>query len=108
MAGAHPERESGPHRSASRQSQTPPPSRIVDHSQSTATGRPSPVVVLATTYRVVGTRGRRRLVMVLCCPFCHCWHVHSAAPDFASGKRTAACHQGRYVVHLGALEDGAA
>ena len=55
-----------------------------------------------------GTRGRRRLVLLVCCPFCDLWHVHSAVHDFTSGKRTAACHQGRYVVHVGALEFGGA
>lgn len=60
---------------------------------------------VATAYGVVGTRGRRRtILLVTACPFCRCSHQHSAAPDFESGKRTAACHGGRYTVIVGARE----
>ena len=60
---------------------------------------------VATVYRVVGTRGRLRSVIVVSrCPWCARPHVHSGKPDFDSGKRTATCHGGRYLVHTGALE----
>lgn len=59
----------------------------------------------ATVYRVVGTRGRRRSVIVVAaCPFCEAPHVHTGKPDFDEGKRTASCHGGRYLVHTRLLE----
>ena len=55
----------------------------------------------AYAYRVVGVRGRERLALVVAaCPFCRSSHMHSAVVDFTSGKRTADCHGGRYVVQL--------
>lgn len=60
---------------------------------------------VATVYRVVGTRGRRRsVILVANCPWCREPHLHTGKPDFVSGKRTASCHQGRYLVHTGVLE----
>ncbi len=81
-------------------------------SESTATGRQNatrrtdPLHVFAHGYIVVGTRGRCRLVMIVPrCPFCQGRpHVHNGKPTFTVGKRTASCHGGRYVVHLGTIE----
>lgn len=59
----------------------------------------------ATVYRVVGTRGRQRSVIVVDrCPYCRLPHVHTGKPDFDQGKRTASCHAGRYLVHTHVLE----
>jgi hypothetical protein len=70
-----------------------------------ATRRADLINVWAHGYLVVGTRGRCRLVMVVpSCVFCRRPHQHSGKPDFLSGKRTAACYEGRYVVHLGTVE----
>ncbi len=61
--------------------------------------------VFAHGYYVVGTRGRCRLVLVVArCPWCGRPHAHNARPDFLTGNRLAACHGGRYVVHVGTLE----
>lgn len=69
-----------------------------------AARRAEPVNVWAHAYLVVGTRGRCRLVMVVpSCVFCGRPHAHNARPDFLVGKRTAACHEGRYVVHVGTV-----
>lgn len=69
------------------------------------TRRTEPVNVWAYGYLVVGTRGRLALTMiVLRCVFCGRPHRHNGRPDFASGRRTASCGRGRYVVHLGTLE----
>lgn len=63
------------------------------------------IFVWAHTYLVVGTRGRCRLVMVVPdCPWCHRPHAHNGKPDFISGRRTASCHEGRYVVLVGTVE----
>jgi hypothetical protein len=60
--------------------------------------------VFAHGYYVVGTRGRCRLVLVVArCPWCGRPHAHNGKPDFITGKRTASCHEGRYVVHLGTV-----
>jgi hypothetical protein len=60
---------------------------------------------MATVFRVVGTRGRiRSVIVVRRCPWCSRSHVHTGKPDFVSGKRTASCHAGRYLVHTGVLE----
>lgn len=70
-----------------------------------------PIHVWAHGYLVVGTRGRSRLVMIVArCPFRPCGrpHVHNGSPSFTVGKRTASCHSGTYVVHLGAVEGGVA
>ncbi len=70
-----------------------------------ATRRTDPVNVWAAGYYTVGTRGRLALTMiVLRCVFCGRSHRHNGRPDFASGKRTASCGRGRYVVHLGTVE----
>ncbi len=75
-------------------------------------GRTTPIHVWAHGYLVVGTRGRCRLVMIVArCPFRGCGrpHVHNGKPTFTSGKRTASCHRGTYVVLLGTVEgEGAA
>jgi hypothetical protein len=66
---------------------------------------PTPLNVWAHGYLVVGTRGRCRLVLVVAdCPWCHRPHAHTGKTDFINGKRTAACHEGRYVVHVGTVE----
>lgn len=70
--------------------------------------RHAPSAVLATSYEVVGTRGLRRAVLIVECPFCGCCHQHSAAAPFDAGRRTASCHQGRYVVFASVLEGRAA
>lgn len=59
---------------------------------------------LGTAYAVVGTRGRRRLVVLTTCPYCDEQHQHAAPLDFLSGRRTAACHGGKYLLHLAAVE----
>jgi hypothetical protein len=76
------------------------------YSEGTAQDRQDEVWhAVAVVYRVVGTRGRPRSVIVVCrCPWCGRPHVHSGKPDFTAGKRTASCHGGRYLVHTGALE----
>ncbi len=75
-------------------------------------GRTTPIHVWAHGYLVVGTRGRCRMVMIVArCPFRACGrpHVHNADPSFTVGKRTASCHGGTYLVHLGTVEgEGAA
>lgn len=59
----------------------------------------------ATVFRVVGTRGRiRSVIIVTRCPWCRRPHVHTGKPDFVAGKRTASCHAGRYLVHTSVLE----
>lgn len=74
-----------------------------------APGRTAPIHVWAHGYLVVGTRGRCRLLLVVAaCVFCGRSHQHGAAPTFTSGKRLAACHEGRYVVHLGTIAGQAA
>ena len=56
----------------------------------------------ADVYRVLGVRGRSMSVIVVeRCPFCRCRHVHSGKIHFGIGKRTASCHRGKYLVHLG-------
>lgn len=63
---------------------------------------PSTWQVPVTAYEVVGCRGRRRLVLLVeQCPYCRRSHLHSARIDFVSGTRTAACHNGRYLVLVG-------
>ncbi len=71
-----------------------------------ATRRTDPLHVFAHGYLVVGTRGRCRLVMIVPrCPFCQGRpHVHNGKPSFQQGTRTASCHGGSYVVHLGTIE----
>ncbi len=59
---------------------------------------------LATGYVVSGCRGRQRMVLTVCCPYCDLWHAHTAPTTFVTGIRTAACRRGRYVVSVGALE----
>ena len=67
--------------------------------------RAEPVNVWAHGYFTVGTRGRLALTMIVTgCVFCGRAHRHNGRPDFISGKRTASCGHGRYVVHLGTLE----
>ncbi len=67
-------------------------------------GGAAPINVWAHAYLVVGTRGRCRLVLVVpSCVFCGRPHAHNGRPDFTAGKRTASCHEGRYVVHLGTV-----
>lgn len=81
-------------------------SSLARPSKGTPDGRQTDVWhAMATVYRVVGTRGRQRSVIVVeHCPFrCGWLHVHSGKPDFVTGKRTASCRRGRYVVHTGAL-----
>jgi hypothetical protein len=69
-----------------------------------AARRAQPVNVWAHAYLVVGTRGRCRLVLVVpSCVFCGRPHAHNGRPDFITGKRTASCHEGRYVVHVGTV-----
>jgi hypothetical protein len=82
------------------------PTRREVYNHSTAGTAPEALWhAVATVYRVVGTRGRARSVIVVgSCPWCSRPHVHSGKPDFESGKRTASCHAGRYLVHVGALE----
>jgi hypothetical protein len=87
----------------------------VDNSQGTPTTRQDgarraePVNVWAHAYLVVGTRGRCRLVLVVpSCVFCGRPHAHNGKPDFTTGKRTASCREGRYVLHLGTVEGVAA
>ncbi len=65
-----------------------------------------PVHVFAHGYLVVGTRERCRLVMIVPrCPFCQGRpHVHNGKPSFTVGRRTASCHGGTYLVHLGTVE----
>jgi hypothetical protein len=71
--------------------------------------RAEPIQVWAHGYLVVGTRGRCRLVMVVpSCVFCGRPHSHNGRPDFTVGTRTASCHEGRYVVHLGTVAGSAA
>ncbi len=63
--------------------------------------------VLGHGYLVTGTHGRSRMVIVAArCPFADCGrpHVHNSDPHFTSGKRTAGCHGGMYVVRLRNLE----
>lgn len=57
--------------------------------------------VWATPVRVLGTRGRIRLVLVVNrCGFgCGHAHVHSGPVDFAAGRRKSGCGAGSYVVH---------
>ena len=86
-----------------------PGEKFSDHGTPTlrqpANRHADPVNVWAHGYLVVGTRGRCRLVLVVaCCPFCHRPHAHNGRPDFLTGKRAAACHEGRYVVHVGTVE----
>jgi hypothetical protein len=38
--------------------------------QTATTLRPIPPIVMAISYEVVGTRGRRRVVLLVTCPFC--------------------------------------
>ncbi len=59
---------------------------------------------LATGYVVSGCRGRQRMVLTVCCPYCDLWHVHAARTSFVTGVRTASCRRGRYVLSVGALE----
>ncbi len=59
---------------------------------------------LATGYVVSGCRGRQRMVLTVCCPYCDLWHAHTAKTTFRAGVRTAACRRGRYVVSVGAVE----
>lgn len=67
--------------------------------------RAEPINVWAHAYIIVGTRGRCRLVLIVAhCPFCRRPHSHNGRPDFLMGQRTASCHAGRYVVHLGTVE----
>jgi hypothetical protein len=69
-----------------------------------AARRAAPINVWAHGYLVVGTRGRCRLVLVVpACVFCGRPHAHNGRPDFITGKRTASCHEGRYVVHVGTV-----
>jgi hypothetical protein len=64
-----------------------------------------PLNVWAHAYLVVGWRGRCRMVLVVArCPYCKRPHSHTGKPDFLTGKRTASCHLGRYVVHVGTVE----
>lgn len=88
----------------------PIPSNVqnLDNEQGTPTRRrnagTSPLNVFAHGYLVVGTRGRCRLVLVVAsCPYCHRPHAHNGRPDFATGKRQASCHEGRYIVHVGTI-----
>lgn len=65
----------------------------------------TPLNVWAHAYLVVGWRGRCRMVLVVaCCPYCKRPHSHTGKPDFLTGRRTASCHQGRYLVHVGTVE----
>jgi hypothetical protein len=76
-----------------------------------ASRRAEPLNVWAHGVLAVGTRGRCRLVLIVPrCPYCpgHRPHVHNAPPTFTSGKRTASCRGGKYVVHVGTLEGGLA
>ncbi len=59
---------------------------------------------LATGYVVSGCRGRQRMVLTVCCPYCDLWHAHTARTSFVTGIRTSACRRGRYIVSVGALE----
>jgi hypothetical protein len=81
-------------------------SSLARHPQSTPGDRQNEVWhTIATVFRVVGTRGRIRSVIVVArCPWCSRPHVHTGKPDFTTGKRTASCHAGRYLVHTGVLE----
>jgi hypothetical protein len=68
-------------------------------------GRADTWHAMATVFRVVGTRGRIRSVIVVGrCPWCSRPHVHTGKPDFVNGRRTASCHAGRYLVHTSVLE----
>ncbi len=91
----------------------PTPSNVqnLDKEQATPTLGQSPlrrtelVNVWAHGFFTVGTRGRLALTMIVtACVFCGRAHRHNGRPDFISGKRTASCGHGRYVVHLGTLE----
>ena len=55
---------------------------------------------------VVGSRGRQRLVLIVCCPFCGRKHQHTAARGFVVGRRGAGCRRGRYEVLLRVGKDG--
>lgn len=65
------------------------------------------VPVLATVYLVTSCSGRRRLVAIVSCPWCGNVHQHLASEEFLILRRTAACHRGRYALHVGALEGAA-
>jgi len=68
-----------------------------------------PLYVYCDSYEVVGTRGRRRVVLVVGrCVWCGCCHVHNGRPDATSYRRLASCHGGRYTLLVGALEGVAA
>lgn len=60
-----------------------------------------PWQVFATVHYVVGKRGRLRALLIVRCVYCRQDHQHTAAADFVSGRRTASCAGGRYVVHVG-------
>ncbi len=76
--------------------------------RTTTTRSTPPRLVVATYYEVVGTRGRRRVVLLVPCPWCGYQHLHSAKGTFIAGRRTASSHLGRYEVHVGAMEGAAA
>jgi hypothetical protein len=63
-----------------------------------AAGQRSPLIVYATRFDVIARSRKRRLVLIVVCPFCRDRHTHTAPVDFSSGTRTAACG-GRYVLH---------
>lgn len=54
-------------------------------------------VVYADRFEVDGRTGRRRLVIIVVCPFCRRRHSHTASPSFTEGRRTAACG-GKYQI----------
>lgn len=72
---------------------------IVPHLRALRTPTRGDWNVYARNHVVRGARGKERMLLLVACAYCHETHMHTANPDFVSGRRKAACRRGSYIVH---------